>query len=280
MSGTLYICATPIGNLEDITLRALRLLREVDIIAAEDTRHTRKLLNHFEIATPLTSYHEHNSRTKGSHLLDLLRSGKSVALVTDAGMPAVSDPGADIVRLCHRHGIHVTCAPGASAHSAALAVSGLGGGGFVFEGFLPRDAKDRRRRITELADDTRTHIFYESPHRLRETVADLAAHIDARRNAAVISELTKLYEKTIIGTLAELSELVANTELRGEFVIVVEGASKQALLKQERAQFDDMTIPQHVEAYINTGLDPKSAMKAVARDRGIAKSVVYKELLQ
>ena len=280
MSGTLYLCATPIGNLEDITLRALRILREADLIAAEDTRHTRKLLNHFEITTPLTSYHEHNSRAKGSHLLDILRSGKNVALVTDAGMPAISDPGADIVRLCHSHGIRVTGAPGASAHSAALAVSGLGGAGFVFEGFFPRDAKERRQRITALAGDERTHIFYEAPHRLRDTVAELATQLDSQREVAVISELTKLYEKCIVGRLAQVSELVAHSELRGEFVIVVKGADKHTVLAKERAQFDGMTIAEHVQSYINTGLDPKSAMKAAARDRGVAKSVIYKELLK
>ncbi|MCL2617979.1 MAG: 16S rRNA (cytidine(1402)-2'-O)-methyltransferase [Defluviitaleaceae bacterium] len=279
MSGTLYLCATPIGNLEDITLRVLRILREADIIAAEDTRHTRKLLNHFEITTPLTSYHEHNSRAKGEHLLDILRSGRSVALVTDAGMPAVSDPGADIVRLCHEHGLPVTCAPGASAHSAALAVSGLGGGEFIFGGFLPRGTKERRQRIADLADEHRTVIFYEAPHRLRETLQDLAAGLQANRKAAIVSELTKMYEKCVIGNLPEISETAAQTELRGEFVIVLGGASKQDLQDRERAQYSGMSAAEHVEAYIQTGLDPKAAMKAAARDRGVSKSVIYKEML-
>jgi len=279
MSGTLYLCATPIGNLEDITLRVLRLLREVDIIAAEDTRHTRKLLNHFEITTPLTSYHEHNSRAKGSHLINLLQSGKNIALVTDAGMPAISDPGVDIVRLCHANNIPVTCAPGASAQAAALAVSGLSSDSFSFEGFLPRDTKPRRERILELTNERRTCIFYEAPHRLQETVADLAAHLNPERNIAVISELTKLHEKTVIGKITEVAAHIAELTPRGEFVIVVEGVAKSEMLAQERAEFASMTIAEHVEAYVNTGLDTKEAMKAVARDRGIGKSAVYKELL-
>jgi len=279
MSGTLYLCATPIGNLEDITLRVLRLLREVDIIAAEDTRHTRKLLNHFEITTPLTSYHEHNSRVKGSRLINLLQSGKNIALVTDAGMPAISDPGTDIVRLCHARNIPVTCAPGASAQSAALAISGLSSDSFSFEGFLPRETKPRRERILELTNERRTCIFYEAPHRLQEAVADLAAHLHPERNVAVISELTKLHEKTIIGPISEVAARIAELVPRGEFVIVVEGVAESKILAQERAEFDNMTIAEHVEAYVATGLDTKEAMKAVARDRGIGKSTVYKKLL-
>jgi len=279
MSGTLYLCATPIGNLEDITLRVLRLLRESDLIAAEDTRHTRKLLNHFKISTPLTSYHEHNSRAKGSHLLDVLRSGKNVALVTDAGMPAVSDPGADIVQLCRAHGVSVTCAPGASAHSAALAVSGLGGGGFIFEGFFPREVKERRECLAALADEYRATIFYEAPHRMRDTMRDLTAHLPPDRTVAIASELTKLYEKCLVGPLCEIAGQVEHSELRGEFVIVVGGVSKQELTSRDQAQFGNMTVAEHVQAYINTGLDQKSAMKAAARDRGVAKSVIYKQLL-
>jgi len=278
MSGTLYLCATPIGNLEDITLRVLRLLREADLIAAEDTRHTRKLLNHFQITTPLTSYHEHNSRAKGTHLINLLQAGKSIALVTDAGMPAISDPGADIVLLCHQHGIHVTCAPGASAHSAALAVSGFGSGRFTFEGFVPRDAKQRRERLASLAAETRTSIFYEAPHRLRDTVAEIAGQLAPHRNIAVISELTKLYEKTYIGKIADIAGDVANMVPRGEFVIIVEGVSEADILAGERAEFKNITAADHVELYISTGLDAKAAMKAAAKDRGVSKSAIYNEL--
>jgi len=278
MSGTLYLCATPIGNLEDITLRVLRLLREVDIIAAEDTRHTRKLLNHFEITTPLTSYHDHNRRVKGGHLLSLLQSGKDIALVTDAGMPAISDPGADIVQLCHASGISVTCAPGASAQSAALALSGFGGGRFCFEGFLPRETKPRRERIAALAGETRTSIFYEAPHRLHETVTELAAQLDPGRGIAVISELTKLYEKAVVGPLAVVADEMTQLVPRGEFVIIIDGAREEDLRAAERADFENMTIAEHVAFYTSAGLDQKAAMKAAARDRGVAKSVIYKDM--
>lgn len=274
MSGTLYLCATPIGNLEDITLRVLRLLKECDVIAAEDTRHTLGLINHFDIKTPLVSYHEHNKRTAGPKLIERLLEGQNIALVTDAGMPGISDPGADMVKLCRENNIAVTVAPGASAALTALVLSGLDTGRAVFEGFLPADKKERRCRIEALKNETRSVILYEAPHRLCTFFEELYSAL-GERNAAVIKEITKKYETVKTGTLGELLDFYKANPPKGEYVIVIEGVAETALKEAEISRWENISVEEHVNLYEKQGLSRKDAMKAAAKDRGVSKRDIY-----
>ncbi len=274
MAGTLYLCATPIGNLEDISLRVLRLLRECDLVAAEDTRHTLKLLNHFEITTHLVSYHEHNKEAKGPQLVQLLQEGKNIALVTDAGMPGISDPGEDLVRLCYEAGIAVTVAPGASAVVTALVLSAMGGRRFVFEGFLPPDKKERAAVLERLKDEARTTIFYEAPHRLLETLR-LLAEATGNRRACCLRELTKKYEERREDTLLDLAAYYEANPPKGEFVIVLAGKDPQEAKKEKEASFSAMPLEEHMQQYLAKGWSEKEAMKQVAKDRGVSKRDIY-----
>ncbi|HBC91902.1 MAG TPA: 16S rRNA (cytidine(1402)-2'-O)-methyltransferase [Pelotomaculum sp.] len=276
--GVLYLCATPIGNLEDITMRALRVLREVDLIAAEDTRHTRKLLSRYDIHTGITSYHRHNMRTKGPVLLDLLRSGKNIALVSDAGMPGVSDQGSELVGLALREGCGVTAIPGPSAGITALVISGLPTESFVFIGFLPNSVKARREKLKELQGQQGTLIFYEAPHRLRATLADLYELL-GDRTAAAARELTKLHEEIIRGSLAELVEHFKEKEPRGEFTLVVDGAGAASPAKKE-PEWLHLSPAAHVALLEAKGAGRKDALREVARLRGISRREVYQAVLE
>ena len=273
----LYICGTPIGNMEDMTLRAVRILGEVDIIAAEDTRQTLKLLNHFDIKTPLTSYYEHNKEIKGPQLINMLKQGKNIALVTDAGMPGISDPGEDLVRLCYDNNIEVTVVPGPTAAVTALVLSGLNTRSYIFEGFLPKNKKQREEVLKRLENETRTTIFYEAPHHLLSTLKEIYAHTGTRQ-AAIERELTKRHETVNKGTLEEIITYFENNAPKGEFVIVIEGISSEELAENKRAEINNFTIKDHFERYISQGYDEKTAMKQVAKDRGIGKREVYKEI--
>lgn len=277
MAGTLYLCATPIGNLEDITLRGIRILKEVDIVAAEDTRQSIKLLNHFEIKKPLISYHEHNKQEKGKELVDMLLEGKNIALVSDAGMPAISDPGEDLVRLCIEKEIPIVPIPGASASLTALIISGLSTRSFCFEGFLPSNKKEKREKLEQLVSETRTIILYESPHRIKDTVKELQQYLGESRKASVSRELTKKFEETIRGTLAEISDLLQQRDIKGEFVIVIEGIDIKELVESEVKKWDNITIQEHILMYVEQGFDKKEAIKKVAEDRKLPKKEVYKE---
>ncbi|MDN5363707.1 MAG: rRNA (cytidine1402-2-O)-methyltransferase [Eubacteriales bacterium] len=278
MSGVLYVCATPIGNLEDITLRVLRILREVDLIAAEDTRHTRKLLHHYDIHRPLTSYHEHNRRQKGEQLLRELMTGKKIALVTDAGTPAISDPGWDLVQMAIAAGIQVVPLPGPSALVTALVVSGLPTERFVFEGFLPREGKERRQRLQALAEEERTIVLYEAPHRLRRTVADLLTVLGEARPVALARELTKIHEEVWRGTLVELQARLEQEEVRGEIVLVVGGRTKEEAAAN-KGEITEEEIAARVREMMAAGKDKKEAMKTVALGLNISKKEVYRALL-
>lgn len=273
----LYICGTPIGNMEDITLRVIRILGEVDLIAAEDTRQSVKLLNHFDIKTPLTSYYEHNKDTKGPQLIKQLKEGKNIALVTDAGMPGISDPGEDLIRLCYENDVEVTVVPGATAAVTALVLSGLNSRSYIFEGFLPKNKKQKAEVLSRLKKEVRTTIFYEAPHHLKDTLDDIYSAVGERR-AAVIRELTKRHETVNRGNLSEIIQYFENNEPKGEFVIVIEGRDADEVRSEEISAFDEMTIAEHFEKYIASGMDEKSAMKAVAKDRGIGKREVYAEI--
>ncbi|MBQ2752529.1 MAG: 16S rRNA (cytidine(1402)-2'-O)-methyltransferase [Firmicutes bacterium] len=274
MSGTLYLCATPIGNLEDITLRVLRLLEECDLIAAEDTRHTLGLINHFNIKTPLTSYHEHNKVTKGPVLIEKLKEGMNIALVTDAGMPGISDPGADMVKLCEENDITVTVAPGASAALTALVLSGLDTRRAVFEGFLPPDKKERRAALERLKKETRTAILYEAPHRLKTTLEEIKNAVGDRQCAA-IKEITKKYETVKRASLSELIEFYDEKPPKGEFVLVLEGVSEDKLKEEEIEKWENISVEDHVKMYEDKGMSRKDAMKAAAKDRGLTKRDIY-----
>lgn len=273
--GNLILCATPIGNLEDITLRVLNALEAVDYIAAEDTRHTIKLLNHYGIKKPLISYHEHNKHRAGEKILDLVMEGKSVALVSDAGMPGISDPGADIVKQAWDMDITPTVLPGATAFVVALVMSGICTDRFVFEGFLPKKNKDRAERLQKLEREERTIIFYETPHRILNTLEELSHVFGKKRKAAVLRELTKIHEEAVRGTLEEIYQTFDKREIKGEMVIVVEGASSADTI----SAFDNISIEEHIAKYMEGGLMKKEAIKQVAKDRGIPKSEVYKHSL-
>ena len=279
MSGTLYLCATPIGNLEDITYRVVRVLGEVDLIAAEDTRHTIKLLNHFEIKTPMTSYHEFNKYDKADYLVTKLLEGQNIAVVTDAGTPGISDPGEVLVQKAHEAGITVTSLPGACACITALTMSGRETRRFCFEAFLPSDKKERKLILEELKEETRTIILYEAPHRLLKTVEELL-EIVGDRKVTLCRELTKKHETAFITTLSGILDYYKENEPKGECVLVLEGANRDELIKKEQESFATMSFTEHVQYYLALGEDKKSAMKLVAKDRGISKRDVYQKLLE
>ena len=278
--GILHLCATPIGNLEDITFRVLRTLKEVDLIAAEDTRNSMKLCNHFDIKTPLTSYHEFNKYDKAKVLVDKLRAGADIAVITDAGTPGISDPGEELVKQCHEAGITVTSLPGPAACVTALTMSGLPTRRFCFEAFLPSDKQERRDVISELENETRTMIIYEAPHRLKKTLAELTEVFGADRRLSVCKELTKRHENVFLTTFGEVVEFYENNEPRGEYVLVIEGKSRDDIKKEQQAQWESMSIVEHVDKYIADGMDKKEAMKAAAKDRGISKREVYNEYVK
>ena len=278
MTGTLYLCATPIGNLEDITFRVLRTLKEVDLIAAEDTRKSIKLLNHFEIKTPMTSYHEFNKIEKAYQLVDKIKAGQDVALITDAGTPGISDPGEDIVRICYEEGVPVTSLPGAAACIAALTMSGRPTRRFAFEAFLPRDKKQRQEVIEELKNETRTIIIYEAPHHLVKTITELYNAL-GDRELTVCRELTKKHEEKQQTTFSELLEYSKENEPRGEYVLVICGRSREEIKKEKQQSWETMSVEEHMKLYESQGIDHKEAMKLVAKDRGVSKRDIYQQLL-
>ncbi|MCD7825547.1 MAG: 16S rRNA (cytidine(1402)-2'-O)-methyltransferase [Clostridiaceae bacterium] len=279
MSGTLYLCATPIGNLEDITLRTLQTLLTVDYIAAEDTRTTQKLLNAFHINTATTSYHEHNKYEKAAYLVGLLQEGKNIALVTDAGTPAISDPGEEIVRQAYQAGISVTSLPGACACITALSLCGLSTRRFAFEGFLPHDKKDRSNILEALKTETRTIVLYEAPHHLKKTLLELYDALGDRK-ITLCRELTKLHETVRLFTLSTALEEVENNQPRGEYVLVLEGISQQELDIEKYNEWESVSIPDHMQQYLDKGMEKKEAMKQVANDRGVSKRDIYQALLE
>lgn len=277
--GTLYLCATPIGNLEDMTFRVIRTLKEVDMIAAEDTRNSIKLLNHFEIKTPMTSYHEYNKIEKGHKLVQMLLEGKNLALITDAGTPGISDPGEELVQMCYEAGVPVTSLPGAVACITALTLSGLSTRRFAFEAFLPSDKKERQQVLEELKNDTRTVICYEAPHRLVKTLKELLEALGNRR-ITICRELTKKHETAWQTHIAEACEYYQENAPKGECVLVIEGRSREELKAEEQEQWEQMPLEAHMEHYESQGMDHKSAMKRVAKDRGVSKRDIYRMLLE
>lgn len=278
MQGKLYLCATPIGNLEDITYRVLRTLKEVDLIAAEDTRNSIKLLNHFDIHTPMTSYHEYNKIEKAEVLIRKMQEGINIALITDAGTPGISDPGEDLVRMCYEAGIEVTSLPGPAACITALTLSGLPTRRFAFEAFLPSDKKERQAVLSELVNETRTIILYEAPHRLIKTLNELLEAL-GNRKMTLCRELTKKHETAFASTIEDILKFYEAQEPKGECVLVIEGKSREELVQEERARWEEMTIEEHMEVYLAQGMDKKEAMKAVAKDRGVSKRDIYQALL-
>lgn len=278
MAGKLYLCATPIGNLEDVTFRVVRTLGEVDLIAAEDTRNSIKLLNHFEIKTPMTSYHEYNRIEKGKKLVERLQSGMNIALITDAGTPGISDPGEELVKMCYEAGIEVTSLPGAAACITALTLSGLSTRRFAFEAFLPTDKKEKQAVLKELENETRTIILYEAPHRLVRTLQELLDNLGNRR-ITICRELTKKHETAFRATLEEAISFYELNEPKGECVLVLEGRSREELRQEEVAKWEEMSIEEHMAYYMDQNIAKKDAMKLVAKDRGIGKRDVYQLLL-
>lgn len=279
MAGTLYLCATPIGNLEDMTFRCVRILKEVDLIAAEDTRNSIRLLNHFEIKTPMTSYHEYNKIEKGRKLVEKLREGTDIALITDAGTPGISDPGEELVRMCREEGVPVTAVPGAAACVTALTISGLSTRRFAFEAFLPTEKKERQQILEELKQETRTIVLYEAPHRLVKTLRLLLETLGDRQ-VRVCRELTKKHETVYENTLSGAVSYYEEQEPKGECVLVIAGKSREEIRREEQMQWEEMTLEEHMEKYLSEGMDRKEAMKQVAKDRGIGKREVYRALLQ
>ena len=277
MAGTLYLVATPIGNLEDMTFRAIRTLQEADLIAAEDTRNSIKLLNHFEIQTPMTSYHEYNKFDKGRQLVDKLLEGQNIALITDAGTPGISDPGEELVKMCYEADIRVTSVPGAAACITALTMSGLGTRRFAFEAFLPSDKKEREEVLKEMETETRTIVMYEAPHRLVKTLKMLAERLGDRK-VTVCRELTKRHETAFRSTLPEAAAYYDANDPKGECVLVIEGLSREAIRQEEKERWEDMSIEDHMEHYLSQGLDRKEAMKRTAKDRGVQKREIYNYL--
>lgn len=278
MAGKLYLCATPIGNLEDMTYRVVRTLGEVDLIAAEDTRNSIKLLNHFEIKTPMTSYHEYNRIEKGKKLVEKLQSGMNIALITDAGTPGISDPGEELVKMCYEAGIEVSSLPGAAACITALTLSGLSTRRFAFEAFLPTDKKEKQAVLKELENETRTIILYEAPHRLVRTLQELLDNLGNRR-ITICRELTKKHETAFKTTLEEAISFYELNEPKGECVLVLEGRSREELRQEEAAKWEEMSIEEHMAYYMDQNIAKKDAMKLVAKDRGIGKRDVYQQLL-
>lgn len=278
MPGKLYLCATPIGNLEDMTYRVIRTLREVDLIAAEDTRNSIKLLNHFEIKTPMTSYHEYNKIEKGHKLVEKMQGGMEIALITDAGTPGISDPGEELVKMCYEAGIEVTSLPGASACITALTLSGLSTRRFAFEAFLPTDKKEKQEVLGELVNETRTIIMYEAPHRLLKTLRELLEVLGDRR-VTVCRELTKKHETAFQTTFSEAIAHYESKEPKGECVLVIDGKSRQELKEEAIAKWEELSVEEHMDYYMDRGSDKKEAMKKVAKDRGISKRDVYQMLI-
>ena len=279
MAGTLYLCATPIGNLEDMTFRVIRILKEVDLIAAEDTRNSIKLLNHFEIRTPMTSYHEYNKIEKGRKLVEKLQEGKDVALITDAGTPGISDPGEELVRMCKEAGIAVTSLPGACACITALTMSGMSTRRFAFEAFLPQDKKERRRILDEVCTETRTMIFYEAPHRLVKTLRELENTLGSHRRITVCRELTKKYETVYSDSLGGAVRYYEEVPPKGECVLVLEGKSQEEVEEEQKKGWMPLSVEEHLQIYLNQGMDKKEAMKRTAKDRGVSKRDIYQEMI-
>ncbi len=278
MTGTLYLCATPIGNLGDITFRVLDTLREADLIAAEDTRNSRKLLTHFDIRTPMTSYHEYNKVEKAEQILAWIKEGKNIALITDAGTPAISDPGEVLVERCLKEGVPVTSLPGCCACITALTLSGLSARRFCFEGFLPSDKKEKKQILEELREETRTIIMYEAPHHLKRTLAELYETLGERR-ITLCRELTKRFETVFPTTIRGAVSFYEENEPRGEYVLVIEGVSRKSLKQEEEKKWAELSVEEHMQIYEEQGLERKEAMKKVAADRGISKREVYQALL-
>lgn len=274
MEGKLYLCATPIGNLEDITFRVIRTLKEVDLIAAEDTRNSIKLLNHFEISTPMTSYHEYNKIDKGHYLISLMQQGQQIALITDAGTPGISDPGEELVAMCQEAGIPVTSLPGPAACITALTISGLSTRRFAFEAFLPADKKERKVILEELKNETRTIILYEAPHRLVKTLEELKETLGNRR-MTLCRELTKKHETAFHTTIEDLICFYQTEKPLGECVLVIEGRSRREMEEEQKASWEKITIEEHMEIYENQGYSRKESMKLVANDRGVTKRDIY-----
>ena len=279
MAGKLFLCAAPIGNLEDITYRVVRTLKEVDLIGAEDTRNSIKLLNHFDIKTPMTSYHEFNKYDKAKVLVQDMLQGKNIALITDAGTPGISDPGEELVRQCYEAGIEVTSLPGAAACITALTMSGQKTRRFVFEAFLPKDKKEKQQVLESLKNEVRTTIIYEAPHRLVKTLKELEKTI-GNRPLTICRELTKKYEEAFQTTISEAIEYYDSKEPKGEYVLVIAGKPMEEIQAEKREQWELMTIEEHVQFYMNQDMDKKTAMKMVAKDRGVSKRDIYNELIK
>ena len=278
MAGTLFLCATPIGNLGDMTPRVVETLQNVDVIAAEDTRNSIKLLNHFDIHTPMTSYHEYNKVEKAKQLVGQLLNGQDIALITDAGTPAISDPGEVLVQMCHENGITVTSLPGPAACITALTLSGLSTRRFCFEGFLPADKKEKRAVLEDLKQESRTMILYEAPHHLVKTLEELYEALGERR-ITLCRELTKRFETVMPTTLERALEYYKTEEPRGEYVLVLEGKSLEKKRQEEIASWENMSVEEHMAYYEEQGMDNKAAMKQVAKDRGVGKREIYQYLL-
>lgn len=278
MSGTLYLVATPIGNMEDMTYRAVRILSEVDLIACEDTRTSRKLLDHFDIHTPTTSYHEFNKIEKAPTLLRALEDGKDVALISDAGSPGISDPGEELVAMCYEEGYNVSAIPGATASVVALTSSGQKTRRFAFEAFLPKEKKERRRVLEEMERETRTLIVYEAPHRLKETLKELL-QVLGNRDITICRELTKKFEEHRKTTLEDACAYYETNDPRGEYVLIIAGKTREEVAAEETARWEELSLEEHLQKYLDEGLDKKEAMKAVAKDRGVSKRNIYNALL-
>lgn len=278
MAGILYLCATPIGNLEDMTYRCVRILKEVDLIAAEDTRNSIKLLNHFEIDTPMTSYHEFNKIEKAHTLLAALKDGKNIAVITDAGTPGISDPGEELVAMCYEEDIEVNAVPGAAACITAVTSSGQACRRFSFEAFLTKDKKERARVLAEMQQETRTMIVYEAPHHLRATLQELYQAL-GDRSITLCRELTKRYEEKKKMTLAQAVDYYRENDPRGEYVLVIAGKSKEEVMQEEQSRWEDLSIEEHMQIYLDQDYSKKDAMKAVAKDRGVSKRDIYQALL-
>ncbi|MDY4693607.1 MAG: 16S rRNA (cytidine(1402)-2'-O)-methyltransferase [Blautia sp.] len=279
MSGKLYLCATPIGNLEDITFRVLRTLKEVDLIAAEDTRNSIRILNHFDIKTPMTSYHEYNKIEKGHVLIRKMQEGQNIALITDAGTPGISDPGEELVAMCYEAGIEVTSLPGPAACITALTLSGLSTRRFAFEAFLPADKKERKIILDELKNETRTIIIYEAPHRLVRTLEELKETLGNRR-MTLCRELTKKHETAFRTTIEELISFYSSEKPLGECVLVIQGLSRQQIEEEKKESWEKISIEEHVQLYEDKGYTRKDAMKTAARDRGVSKRDIYQYLIE
>ncbi len=277
MAGMLYLCATPIGNLQDMTPRVIETLKQVDLIAAEDTRNSIRLLSAFDIHTPMTSYHEYNKVEKAGRLIAQMQAGKNIALITDAGTPAISDPGEALVRMCQEAGIAVTSLPGAAACITALTLSGLPSRRFCFEGFLPAEKKERKEVLEELVNETRTIILYEAPHHLIKTLKELAELL-GDRNVTLCRELTKKFETVLPTSLYKALEKYEGEEPRGEYVIVLAGKSREEKKQEAIAAWESMSIEEHMAYYEKSGMDSKTAMKQVAKDRGVGKREIYQYL--